>query len=63
MSKTKCLWCDKLLDTIMASCGTGTTWSLFECPYCKKLTAEAIMLGGIIPIEAKNDPEIRIKEE
>lgn len=54
----KCLWCGKLFDIVMASCGTGTTWSLFRCPHCKKLMAE----GNIIPIEVRDDPEIKIKE-
>lgn len=52
----KCLWCGKLFDTIMASCGTGTTWSLYKCPHCEKLMAD----GNIIPNVVKNDPEIRI---
>jgi len=56
MSKMKCLWCGKLFDTIMASCGTGTTWSLYKCPHCEKLMAD----GNIIPNVVKNDPEIRI---
>jgi len=40
----------------MASCGTGTTWSLYKCPHCEKLMAD----GNIIPNVVKNDPEIRI---
>lgn len=58
MSKMKCLWCGKFFDTIMASCGTGSTWSLFKCPHCEKLMAS----GNIIPIEVRNDPEIKIEE-
>ena len=61
MSKTKCLWCGKLFDTIMASCGTGHTWSLFECPHCEKLMAVAKKPGSIIPIEVINDPEVKIE--
>lgn len=59
MSKMKCLWCGKLFDCIMASCGTGTTWILYKCPHCEKLMAE----GNIIPVVVRDNPEIKIKEE
>lgn len=54
---TKCLWCGKYFNATVASCGTGTTWSLYKCPHCKRLMAD----GNIIPSVVKNDPEIRIK--
>ena len=54
-----CLWCGELFNLAMASCGTGSTWSLYKCPHCEKLEAG----GNIIPTVVKNDPEIKIKGE
>ena len=54
--KMKCSWCDKLFDGAMASCGTGSTWSLYKCPHCEKLMAS----GNIIPTVVMDDPEIKI---
>lgn len=53
-----CPWCGKDFSWIMASCGTGTTWSLYKCPECGKLTAK----GRYIPDAAREDPDIKIIE-
>ena len=31
----KCHKCEKEFSVLLASCGTGTTWSLLICPYCE----------------------------
>lgn len=58
--KLKCKWCGKEFDWLFASCGTGFTWSLYRCPHCKKLTAEATGEFGHIPEAVKNNPEIKL---
>lgn len=32
--KMTCGECHKEFGTLMASCGTGTTYSVFKCPHC-----------------------------
>lgn len=54
----KCDWCEKEYDPIIASCGTGTTWSLYKCPHCEGLMAE----GRIIPKVVLDDPKIKTKQ-
>jgi len=55
----RCLWCSKIFDSIVASCGAGTTWDLFKCPHCGGLMAS----GDTIPAVVWADPKIKIEEE
>lgn len=45
----ECPWCNEKYNWVRDNCGTGTTWSLWECQFCGKFLAE----GWAIPNAAK----------
>ena len=53
-----CPWCEKVFSWIMASCGAGTTWSLYKCPECEKFIAR----GWAIPDAVRENPDTKIIE-
>ena len=64
LSTMTCQKCNTKYDPIMASCGTGQTWSLYCCPNCKQLYAQAHNRpAGFIPKEVLADRSIVILEK
>jgi len=57
--RMKCINCKKKFNRFSANCGTGYSWDLWRCPYCKQLQAKKIP-GGFIPKEVYNDSDVKI---
>ena len=57
-TRNPCPWCGKDFGWLMASCGSGTTWSLYKCPECGKFIAR----GWAIPDAVREDPDTKIIE-
>jgi len=53
----RCKKCKKEFNAILSSCGTGYSWGLYRCPYCKQLHAKAYQ-NGFIPKEVLKDEKI-----
>jgi len=53
----KCEKCEQEFNAALASCGTGSTWSLYKCPHCEQLQAD----GGIIPQAVIDDGDIIVR--
>jgi phage FluMu protein Com len=55
--KMVCQKCNKEFGTLMASCGTGYSWSLFKCPNCDQLHATK-NTNGFFSKEALKDKNV-----
>lgn len=49
MSDFACHKCQHNFSLALASCGSGTTWSLYTCPHCNQQYTT-----GLVPVQAQN---------
>jgi len=56
----KCHKCKKKFSLLFTNCGLGYSWSLYKCPKCKQLYAQAYPkeFGGFLPKNIAKDKDV-----